>query len=150
MSRLEKTQQTCCGVKSLISFFCMKRICLNRNALISVRIQNIHGIMMSLLLQVGLMLLFDFLLSHFSSFSTAHHHCFGLPLSSSALTCFHLFSQMTSGRPALISPSVYTCYWTYHWTERLYVSLPRFTAQRQSPLGTVAHPFVSCCFVQYC
>lgn len=41
----------------------------------------------------------------FSSFSTSHRRCcFRLPLLSSAPTCFHLFSQMTSpsGSPSLI------------------------------------------------
>lgn len=129
----------------------MKRICLNKNVSVPVRIHNIHGNVMFLLFQVGLKLLFDFLSSPFTFFSTAHHHCcFRLPLLSSALTCFHLFSQMTPGRPSLISPSVYTCYWTYRCPERLYVSLHRFTTQRHSPVGTVAHPFVSCCLVQYC
>lgn len=127
------------------SFLCMTRFSLAKNASISARIHNIRGNMMFLLFQVGLML-FDFQSSPFSSFSTSHHHCrFRLPLSSCALTCFHLFSQMTWGRPSLISPSVYTCFWTLS-SERLFVSLRRFTAQRRSPLGTVAHPFVGLLF----
>lgn len=75
----------------------------------------------SCLFQVGLELLFDFLSCPFSFLSTpCHPGWFTLPLLSSAQTCFHLFSQMTRGRPSLISPAVYTCYWTYHQNVRAF------------------------------